>query len=254
MIDLGLTGKIAIITGGSGGLGFAFAESLAEAGAKIVIADIKGSAGEDAVAKLKSKGAEALAVQTDVAEEASVDAMIAASVATFGGVDVLINNAGLFATLKRKPFYEISTSEWDKVMAVNLRGAFNCAKAVTKRMLAQGRGGKIVNIASATVHSGSPLWMHYVASKGGLIAMTRSMARELGDHGICANAIAPGFTLTEAGKAAIPDAENYGVTRGAIKRASQPEDIVGACVWLSSKLSDFVTGQTIIVDGGRQFV
>ena len=117
-----------------------------------------------------------------------------------------------------------------------------------------GRGGKIVNIASATVFSGSPLWMHYVASKGGLIAMTRVMARELGDYNITANVIAPGFTLTDASRSAIGDAETYGVARGAIKRASHPRDIVGACLWLSSPLSDFVTGQTIIVDGGKQFI
>ena len=252
MIDLGLAGKVAIITGGSGGLGLAFAEGLAGAGAKIVISDIKGVAARAAADKLQSAGVEALGLATDVADEASVEEMVARTVEEFGVVDILVNNAGVYATLKRKPFYEISVAEWDEVMAVNLRGAFLCAKAAAKQMM--GRGGKIVNIASATVFSGSPLWMHYVASKGGLIAMTRVMARELGDYNITANVIAPGFTLTDASRSAIGDAETYGVARGAIKRASHPRDIVGACLWLSSPLSDFVTGQTIIVDGGKQFI
>lgn len=252
MIDLGLANKVAIVTGGSGGLRFAFGSALAEAGAKIVIADIDGVAAESAVTSLRGKGAEALAARTDVSDEASVEAMIDTVVSAFGGVDVLVNNAGVYATLQRKPFYEISVAEWDRVMAINLRGAFLCSKAAAKQMI--GKGGKIVNIASATVFSGSPLWMHYVASKGGMIAMTRVMARELGEHGISANVIAPGFTLTQASRNAIPNAESYGVARSSIKRASHPDDIVGACLWLSSQLSDFVTGQTIVVDGGKQFI
>jgi len=252
MIDLGLAGKVAIVTGGSGGLGLAFAEGLAGAGAKVVIADIKAAAAEESAAKLMGQGFDARPLTVDVSNEDSVEAMVARTVDAFGALDILVNNAGVYATLQRKPFYEISVDEWDRVMAVNLRGPFLCAKAAAKRMT--GRGGKIINIASATVFSGSPLWMHYVASKGGLIAMTRVMARELGDHNITANAIAPGFTLTDASRAAIEDAETYGVARGAIKRPSHPQDIVGACLWLASPLSDFVTGQTIVVDGGKQFI
>jgi NAD(P)-dependent dehydrogenase (short-subunit alcohol dehydrogenase family) len=252
MIDLGLAGKVAIVTGGSGGLGHAFAEGLAGAGAKVVLADINGAAAEEAAAKLASRGFDTLGLATDVSDEASAEEMVGRTSQKFGAVDILVNNAGLYATLQRKPFHEISVDEWDRVMAVNLRGPFVCAKAAAKRMM--GRGGRIINIASATVFSGSPLWMHYVASKGGLIAMTRVMARELGEHGVTANAIAPGFTLTDASRAAIEDAETYGVARGAIKRASHPQDIVGACLWLASPLSDFVTGQTIVVDGGKQFI
>jgi NAD(P)-dependent dehydrogenase (short-subunit alcohol dehydrogenase family) len=251
MTDLGLTGKSAIVTGAGGGLGFAFAEALACAGAKVVIADINAAAAREAAARLASHGG-AFAVSVDVSDEASVQAMVRDVVAAQGGVDILINNAAIYAGLKRKPFFEISADEWDRVMSVNVKGVFLCAKAVYPHL--KGRGGKIVNIASATVFSGSPLWMHYVASKGGVIAMTRVMARELGEHGINVNAIAPGFTLTEASRAAIEDAENYGVARGAIHRASQPADMVGACLWLASSLSDFVTGQTVIVDGGRQFI
>jgi NAD(P)-dependent dehydrogenase (short-subunit alcohol dehydrogenase family) len=254
MLDLGLAGKVAIVTGGAGGLGLAFAQGFVAAGAKVAVADIDAARAEAAAADLRARGGEAVGLACDVAEEASAQAMIARAADAFGALDILVNNAGVYATLKRQPFHEISVAEWDRVMAVNLRGVFLCAKYAAKHMIAARRGGRIVNIASATVHSGSPLWMHYVASKGGVIAMTRVMARELGEHDITANAVAPGFTLTEASRQAIEDAETYGVARGAIKRASQPEDIVGACLWLSSPLSDFVTGQTIIVDGGKQFI
>ena len=252
MTDLGLAGKVAIVTGAAGGLGLAFAEGLARAGAKIAIADINSDAAHAAAAALGAKGTTAIATAVDVSDERSVGAMVAQVVAAYGCVDILINNAGIYAGLKRKPFFEISAAEWDQVMSVNLEGAFLCSKAVYSQM--KGRGGKIGNIASATVFSGSPLWIHYVASKGGVIAMTRVMARELGGARINVNALAPGFTLTEASRMAIDDAENYGVGRGAIQRAAQPDDMVGACLWLSSPLSDFVTGQTIIVDGGRQFI
>jgi NAD(P)-dependent dehydrogenase (short-subunit alcohol dehydrogenase family) len=251
MTDLGLAGKSAVVTGAGGGLGLAFAEALARAGAKVAIADINAAAAAKAAESLADRGG-ALAVYVDVADEKSVQAMVAQVVAAQGGLDILINNAAIYAGLERKPFFEISAEEWDRVMDVNVKGVFLCAKAAYPHL--KERGGKIVNIASATVFSGSPLWMHYVASKGGVIAMTRVMARELGDDGITVNAIAPGFTLTEASRTAIEDAENYGVARGAIHRAAQPGDMVGACLWLASPLSDFVTGQTIIVDGGRQFI
>jgi NAD(P)-dependent dehydrogenase (short-subunit alcohol dehydrogenase family) len=252
MTDLGLAGKSAVITGAAGGLGFAFADGLMRAGARVAIADINAGAARKAAETLAAQGGAAIAASVDVSDEASVEAMVGQVVAAYGSIDVLVNNAGIYAGLKRKPFFEITAEEWDRVMSVNLKGAFLCAKAVYPRM--KGRGGKIVNIASATVFSGSPLWMHYVASKGGVIAMTRVMARELGVDGINVNALAPGFTLTEASKAVIEDAENYGVARGAIHRAAHPDDMVGACLWLASPLSDFVTGQTVIVDGGRQFI
>ena len=252
MTDLGLAGKSAVVTGAAGGLGFAFADGLTRAGARVAIADINAGAARKAAETLAAQGGAAIAASVDVSDEASVEAMVSQVVAAYGSIDILVNNAGIYAGLKRKPFFEITTEEWDRVMSVNLKGAFLCAKAVYPRM--KGRGGKIVNIASATVFSGSPLWMHYVASKGGVIAMTRVMARELGVDGINVNALAPGFTLTEASKAVIEDAENYGVARGAIHRAAHPNDMVGACLWLASPFSDFVTGQTVIVDGGRQFI
>lgn len=252
MNDLGLAGKIAIVTGAAGGLGLAFARGFVNAGAKVVIADRNLDAANQAAASLCGDGTTAIAIGVDVADEPSVVSMVDRVVADLGSIDILVNNAGIYAGLKRKPFHEISAAEWDHVMSVNLKGAFLCAKAVFSHM--KGRRGKIINIASATVFSGSPLWMHYVASKGGMIAMTRVMAREIGNDGVTVNALAPGFTLTDASRSAIEDAENYGVTRGAIHRAAQPNDMVGTCLWLASPLSDFVTGQTIIVDGGRQFI
>jgi NAD(P)-dependent dehydrogenase (short-subunit alcohol dehydrogenase family) len=160
--------------------------------------------------------------------------------------------AAVYAGLERRPFDEIEVAEWDRVRAVNLRGPWLCAKACASALRAA--GGAIVNVASATVLSGSPLWAHYVASKEGLIALSRVMARELGDHGVRVNALAPGFTLTEASRELIDDAETYGVGRGAIKRGLRPDDIVGAALFLASDASAMVTGQTIVVDGGRQFL
>ena len=250
MTNFGLDNKAVIITGGAGGLGRAFAKGFVDAGAKVALADID-AAGAQAAAKALGGEQKCIGLGLDVTDETSVAAVATCTRDAFGGIDVLINNAGLFGAAYRKPFVEIAAEEWDRVLGVNLKGAFLCSKAVYPHM--SGRGGKIINIASATVMSGSPLWLHYVSSKGGLIAMTRALARELGGDNITVNAIAPGFTLTEISMAAIENAETYGVERGAIQRAEQPEDVVGAALWLASPHSDFVTGQTLVVDGGRQF-
>ena len=163
---------------------------------------------------------------------------------------MLINNAAIYATLERSDFWDIDPDEWDKVMAVNVKGPWLASAACYKHM----DGGAIINIASATFFSGSPLWMHYVTSKGALVGMTRVMAREAGAKNVTVNAIAPGFTLTEASLAQIDDAANYGVSSRSIKRASQPEDIVGTALFLASENASYITGQTIIVDGGKQFI
>jgi NAD(P)-dependent dehydrogenase (short-subunit alcohol dehydrogenase family) len=243
-----LRGRVVLVTGAGGGLGRAFTLGFADAGASVVAADIdEAAAGETAVL------VDGLALQVDVSDGASVSALVDAVVGRFGGIDVLVNNAALYAGLRRAPFYELDEDDWDRTMGVNLKGPWLVSKLCVPAM--RGReGAAIVNVASATVFSGSPEWAHYVASKGGLIALTRVMARELGDLGIRVNALAPGFVLTEASRTVIEDAETYGVARGAIKRSIQPEDIVGSAVFLASDASGLVTGQTLIVDGGRQFL
>jgi NAD(P)-dependent dehydrogenase (short-subunit alcohol dehydrogenase family) len=243
--------RVAIVTGAAGGLGRAFCVALAAAGARIVAADVAQSGATETAELIIARGGEAVAVRVDVTSEAETQQMAATAVERWGRIDSLVNNAGLYATLSRRPFFDLPPDEWDRVMSVNLKGPWLCARAVYPAMKKQGQG-KIINITSATFFSGSPLWSHYVASKGGLIGLTRSLAREVGDDGICVNAIAPGFTLTEASRSVMAEAEQYGVTRGAIKRAEQPEDVAGLVVFLASDASDFMTGQTIVVDGGRQ--
>jgi len=248
-----LASRVVVVTGAAGGFGRAFSLAFVEAGARVVAADLDEAGAEETAELVRRAGGEAVGAAVDVADEASVAALVESAVDAFGGVDVLVNNAGIYADLDRRPFYELDAEVWDRVLAINLRGPWLCAKACVPAMRVRG-GGAIVNISSATVFSGSPLFAHYVASKGGLIALTRAMAREVGDLGIRVNAVAPGFTLTEASRRLIPDAETYGVDRGAIKRAAVPEDLVGTVLFLASSASAFVTGQTIVVDGGRQFI
>ncbi|MFN8457107.1 MAG: 3-oxoacyl-ACP reductase family protein [Anaerolineae bacterium] len=243
-----LSGRVAIVTGG---LGRTFCLALAAAGARIVAVDLNEENLAQTVEAVQAAGGEALAVRVNVTNEAETRQMAEAALVRWGQLDILVNNAALYAALSRRPFYELPVAEWEQVLAVNLKGPWLCSRAVYPAMKRQGKG-KIINIASATFFSGSPLWSHYVASKGGLIGLTRSMAREVGDDGICVNAIAPGFTLTEASRSVMPEAEQYGIARGAIKRAEQPEDIAGLLVFLASDASDFITGQTMVVDGGRQ--
>lgn len=245
-----LTGKTVIITGAAGGLGRAFALGFARVGANLVIADMNAAGAAETVALVEAEGVKAIAVSVNVADKASCEAMVQSTLDAFGSVDVLINNAAIYATLERSDFWDIDPDEWDKVMAVNVKGPWLASAACYKHM----DGGAIINIASATFFSGSPLWMHYVTSKGALVGMTRVMAREAGAKNVTVNAIAPGFTLTEASLAQIDDAANYGVSSRSIKRASQPEDIVGTALFLASSNAGYITGQTIIVDGGKQFI
>ena len=247
-----LVGKVVIVTGAAGGLGRAFAQGFAAEGAKLVVADIDEAGIAETVRLLESAGSAVIAVKVDVTNKDSTNALADAALAAFGKIDVLINNAAIYATLKRSSFLDIDPAEWDRVMNVNVKGAWLCSASVFEKMSQP--GGRIINIASATVFSGSPLWMHYVASKAAVIGMTRVMAREVGSKGVTVNAIAPGFTLTEASLNLIDDAETYGVDRGAIKRASEPEDIVGTALFLASESAGYITGQTLVVDGGKQFI
>ncbi|MFE3291023.1 SDR family NAD(P)-dependent oxidoreductase [Rhodococcus sp. NPDC059234] len=244
--------RTVLITGAAGGLGRAFALGFAERGYRVAAADIDGAGAKETAALVADQGASALAVTVDVTSVESTDEM-AAAVAEFGGgtIDVLVNNAAIYAAVTRSPFEQIDPAEWDRVMAVNLKGPWMCARACSPCLR---EGGAVVNVSSATVLSGSEQWMHYVASKGGVVALTRVMAKELGRRAITVNAIAPGFTLTEASYGLIEGAENYGVDRGALKRASRPDDIVGAALFLAGPDSKYITGQTVVVDGGRQFI
>jgi len=248
--QLTFDGTRVIVTGAAGGLGRSFAEAFAAAGARVLAADIDASGVAETAQRI---GPACHAATLDVTDRASCEAMAAQAKEVFGGVDVLVNNAAFFGGLTRAPFMEIEEADWDKSMAVNAKGVWQVTRAITPLLRAAG-GGSIVNIASATVFSGSPNWMHYVASKGAVIAMTRVMAKELGGDCIRANVIAPGFTLTEASFGHIEDARNYGVDRAALGRNAEAGDIVGGVLYLASDLSGFMTGQTLVIDGGKQFI
>jgi NAD(P)-dependent dehydrogenase (short-subunit alcohol dehydrogenase family) len=253
MTGLGLKGKRVIVTGAAGGLGRTFAVAFADAGARIVAADVNISGADETARMIADSGGEAHACRVDVTDASSLAALALCARDKLGGLDCLVNNAAIYAGLARKSFETITEAEWDRVMAVNVKGAWMAIKA-TAPLLREAGGGTIINISSATVMSGSPMWLHYVSSKGAIIAMTRALARELGDDRITVNALAPGFTLTEASLDLIENAAEYGVTRGAIKRAAAPHDMVGAALFLASTHAAFMTGQTLIVDGGRQFL
>lgn len=246
------SGRIVVITGAGGGLGRAFAERFGERGDAVLVADLDLAGAEATVAALEAAGVRARAAQVDVASEQSA-AELAAVAREFGDgrVDVLVNNAAIYATIRRAPFEEITVDEFTRVISVNLTGVWLVSRALSPLL---GEGSRVVNISSATVFSGSSQWAHYVASKAGVIGLTRVLAKELGPRGIGVNAVAPGFTLTDASLDLIEGAETYGVDRSALGRAIQPGDIVGAVEFLADPAAGFVTGQTLVVDGGRQFI
>jgi len=241
-----LAGRVIIVTGAGQGIGKVYALGLAAEGATVVATDLTDPA--PVAAQIVAAGGQAMSGAADVTDAPAVQALVDAAIARFGTVHGLVNNAAIFTVLARKPFYEIDSAEWDRVMQVNTRGSFECAKAVVPAMRAQ-KYGKIVNVASGTLFKGSPGMMHYVASKGAVVAMTRVMARELGNDGICVNTIAPGFTESEmAGEHAQYSGPT--VESRCFKRPETPDDLVGTLVFLCAAESDFVTGQTIVVDGG----
>ncbi len=244
-----LSGTAAIVTGAAQGIGATYAKALAAEGARVSLCDIDPP--DAVVAEIRAAGGEAIGQVCDVIDPNAVAALVRATDEAFGGVQVLVNNAALFGKIAQKPFIEISSQEWDRVMTVNTRGPFECTKAVVPAMRRQ-KYGKIINIASGTLFKGTPMMLHYVSSKGAIVAMTRAMARELGEDGICCNALAPGLTLSDT----IKGRNDYGATRTlniasrSLKREETPDDLVGALIFLASHDSDFMTGQTMLVDGG----
>jgi NAD(P)-dependent dehydrogenase (short-subunit alcohol dehydrogenase family) len=245
-----LKDKVTIITGAGQGIGAAFARKLAVEGAKVVIADINEEMAQGVAASLISEGYDAMALKTDVSDEGNTKAMARHVLERYGSIDVTINNAAIFSTIKTKPAEDITVEEWDRIMAVNLRGVFLCSKAVIPHMKSR-KKGKIINISSATVFMGKPYYIHYVTSKAGVIGFTRALARELGEFNINVNCITPGYTKTEIPRGTTT-AEQLAaiINHQCVKRIGEPQDLVGAMIFLASDESDFMSGQTVNVDGG----
>jgi NAD(P)-dependent dehydrogenase (short-subunit alcohol dehydrogenase family) len=243
-------GKSVIITGGGGKIGKAYAMGFAKEGAKVALPDI--ASADHVVSAIQDMGGTAISMACDVSNEESVKAMVSETLKQFGTVDILINNAAYFMSVWKGPFWEMTVEEFDKAMAVNVRGSWLCAKAVAPHMQRQ-NSGKIINISSNVALTGNPNYIHYVTSKGALIAMTRARARELGDWNICVNTVSPGFVVTE-GRQVDPEYEKVRAQQRSIKRSQIEDDLVGTVLFLSSSESDFMTGQLLNVDGGFHFV
>jgi 3-oxoacyl-[acyl-carrier protein] reductase len=253
----GLKDKVVIVTGGGHGIGRAYCLGFATAGSRVVVADIDTPAAQQVAAQINdNSGARALAVSVDVSNEAATNAMAAETLKRFGRIDVLINNAAIFSVvpMNRGRIETIDPEEWDRLMAVNLRGLFFCCRAVLPAMRAQ-ESGKIITIASGTVFAGAPGRIHYVTSKAATIGFTRTLAREVGEYNINVNCLAPGNTLSEENPTEqMIKFRESSVALRTLKRVQVPDDVVGAMLFLASPLSDFMTGQTINVDGGISFL
>jgi NAD(P)-dependent dehydrogenase (short-subunit alcohol dehydrogenase family) len=235
-----LDGKVAIVTGGAQGIGAAIAGGLEADGATVVIADLNPPEG---------------GIRADVASEEDVARMVEEALARHGRIDILVNNAGLYASLEMRAFTEIPVEEWHRVMEVNVASMFLTCRAVVPVMRAQG-GGKIVNISSGTPFRGVPFLLHYVTSKGAIVALTRALAKELGKDSIHVNCVAPGFTMSDGVKShpeVIEKLRDVSVASRTIQRDQVPEDVVGAVVFLCTPAADFITGQTMVIDGGQFF-
>jgi len=235
-----LQGKVALVTGGAQGIGAAIADGLAAEGATAVVADL--SPPEDGI-------------RADVADEGDVARMVDETLEQHGRLDILVNNAGLYASLAMRPFDQIPLEEWRQVMDVNVASMFLTCRAAVPAMREQG-GGKIVNISSGTPFRGVPFLLHYVTSKGAIVAFTRALAKELGKDGIHVNCVAPGFTITEGVQAnpeVVEKLRDVSVAARTIQRDQVPQDVVGAVVFLCTPAADFITGQTMVIDGGQYF-
>jgi NAD(P)-dependent dehydrogenase (short-subunit alcohol dehydrogenase family) len=244
-----MQGKVAIVTGGAQGIGRAIAEALGREGARLVIADLHGA--EEAAAAWP----DGVGITADVADEADVERLVREVVEQCGTIDILVNNAGLYASLEMRPFDQIPLDEWRRVMDVNVASMFLMCRAVVPVMRAAG-GGKIVNISSGTPFRGVPFLLHYVTSKGAIVAFTRALAKELGKDNVLVNCVAPGFTMSagvEAHPEVIEKLRDVSVSARTIQRDQVPDDVSGAVVFLSGSGSDFITGQSIVIDGGQTF-
>lgn len=245
-----LKDRIAIVTGAGTGIGKAIAAALIAEGAKVIVADLR-----DAAESADALGGSARGIRCDVASEADCANLADFAEKEFGGADILVNNAAIFSTLVPKRFEEISAAEWRKVMDVNTLGPFLCTKALLP-LLRRSQAARVINISSGVAFKGNPLYLHYVASKGAVLSMTRAMAKELGESSILVNGIAPGFTLSEgvqANEALIAGARGPSLAGRVLARDMYPADIVGAAVFFAGPDSAFITGQTLVIDGGAYF-
>jgi 3-oxoacyl-[acyl-carrier protein] reductase len=246
-----LTGRAVIITGGGKGIGKVYAQEFARAGARVLAADIDGAAVHAVAKEIRAAGGDAVGIEIDISDADSARAMAETACTHFGGIEVLVNNASLMSALPRRSWLEIPVEEWDRVMAVNLRGMFLACRAVFPAMRERGRG-KIVNISSSRVWEGVPNRLHYTTSKAGVIGFTRALAREVGEFGITVNAVTPGLTLSDTQVSSSSSNHLAARSQGrALDRPQIPDDLVGAVMFLSCAASDFMTGQTINVDGGK---
>ena len=247
-----LTDRTIIVTGAATGIGQAFAIGCAAQGANVVVADMH--AADETVAAIEAAGGQAIAVRVDVADDASTRAMADAALKRFGRIDGLINNAAYFREIKLTPFEELDPAQWERIFAVNVKGVWQCCKAVMPALRERGSaggGGSIVNIASVVAVAGQPGYLHYVATKGAVLAMTKGLAKECGPHGVRVNVIAPGFVITDATKNRPVEWQQSFLKARAISREQRPADLVGTALYLLSDLAGFVSGQTIVVDGGH---
>jgi 3-oxoacyl-[acyl-carrier protein] reductase len=248
---LSIAGRTVIVTGGGRGIGKVYSTRLAEAGAKVVVADIVAEESDAVARAIRDAGGEALSAPTDVTDPVQTQSMADAAVEKFGRIDGLINNASLMSALPRQSWMKIPLDEWDRVMAVNLRGIFLCCRAVYPVMQKQ-KFGRIINISSSRFWTGQPNRLHYTTSKAGVIGLTRALAREVGEDNIAVNAITPGLTLSETQVATT--SSNYTAGRDqrrVFKRDQYPDDLVGTVMFLLSDGSGFISGQTFNVDGGE---
>ena len=247
MHDL-LAGRTIIVTGAATGIGQAFAVGAAAQGANVVVADM--NAVDETIAAVQAAGGQALAVRVDVADNDSAQAMASAALQRFGRIDGLVNNAAYFREIMLTPFEEIDPAQWDRIFAVNVKGIWHCCKAVMPAMREQ-KSGAIVNIASVVAVAGQPGYLHYVASKGAVLSMTKGLAKECGAHNVRVNVIAPGFVITDATRNRPIEWQQSFLKARAIGREQRPDDLVGTALYLLSDLASFVSGQTIVVDGGH---